>query len=106
VAALILVAVPVAEVAFAVVRRLRAHHSLVGGDRGHPYDRLVARGWPPIYASLAYTAAQTACVGLGVAVSRSHSLVILVAAAAVLGLAVLGGAFIDSRLANRTGPRT
>ncbi len=54
VAALALVAVPVAEVTCAVVRRARSHRSLTAGDRGHPYDRLVARGWPPTSASLAY----------------------------------------------------
>ena len=54
VAALALVAVPAAEVAFAVVRRLRGGGSLMTGDRGHPYDRLVARGWPRLAASGAY----------------------------------------------------
>jgi UDP-GlcNAc:undecaprenyl-phosphate GlcNAc-1-phosphate transferase len=53
-AALALVALPVAEVAFAVVRRLRGRRSLMTGDRGHPYDRLVARGWPRAAASLSY----------------------------------------------------
>ena len=47
VAAFALVALPAAEVAFAVVRRLRGRRSLLAGDRGHPYDRLVDRGWPP-----------------------------------------------------------
>jgi hypothetical protein len=45
VATMALVAVPVAEVAFAVVRRRRGRQSMLAGDRGHPYDRLVARGW-------------------------------------------------------------
>jgi UDP-GlcNAc:undecaprenyl-phosphate GlcNAc-1-phosphate transferase len=51
VAALALVAVPSAEVAFAVIRRVRSRQSLVSGDRGHPYDRLVQRGWPVAGAS-------------------------------------------------------
>ena len=54
VAALALVALPVAEVSFAVVRRARSHRSLMTGDRGHPYDRLVARGWSRPAASLSY----------------------------------------------------
>jgi UDP-GlcNAc:undecaprenyl-phosphate GlcNAc-1-phosphate transferase len=54
VAALALVALPVAEVSFAVVRRARSHRSLMSGDRGHPYDRLVARGWSRPAASLSY----------------------------------------------------
>jgi UDP-GlcNAc:undecaprenyl-phosphate/decaprenyl-phosphate GlcNAc-1-phosphate transferase len=57
-AALALVAIPVAEVAFAVIRRLRARRSLMAGDRGHPYDRLVTRGWPRVLASAAYIGAE------------------------------------------------
>jgi UDP-N-acetylmuramyl pentapeptide phosphotransferase/UDP-N-acetylglucosamine-1-phosphate transferase len=53
-----LVALPAAEVAFAVVRRLRGRRSVLAGDRGHPYDRLVARGWSRPSASTAYIAAQ------------------------------------------------
>jgi UDP-GlcNAc:undecaprenyl-phosphate/decaprenyl-phosphate GlcNAc-1-phosphate transferase len=53
-AALVMVALPAGEVAFAVVRRLRGHRSLMAGDRGHPYDRLVDRGWARPAASLAY----------------------------------------------------
>jgi UDP-GlcNAc:undecaprenyl-phosphate GlcNAc-1-phosphate transferase len=54
IAALALVAVPVAEVACAMVRRFRGGRSLLAGDRRHPYDRLVARGWSAPAASLAY----------------------------------------------------
>ncbi len=53
-----LVALPAAEVAFAVVRRLRGRRSVLAGDRGHPYDRLVARGWSRTSASAAYIAGQ------------------------------------------------
>jgi UDP-GlcNAc:undecaprenyl-phosphate GlcNAc-1-phosphate transferase len=62
-AALVLVAVPVGEVAFAVVRRLRAHSSLLAGDRGHPYDRLVDRGWPRPWASAAYIGMEAVLTG-------------------------------------------
>lgn len=58
VAAFALVALPAAEVAFAVVRRLRGRQSLLAGDRGHPYDCLVHRGWPRLSASAAYVIAQ------------------------------------------------
>ena len=88
VAALALVAVPVAEVAFAIVRRARSHRSVVAGDRGHPYDRLVARGWPVTAASLAYVAAEAVlAVGAVIAVHQ-HSL-----SAAVL-VDVIGGALL------------
>jgi len=58
VVSLVLVAIPAAEVAFAVVRRLRGRRSILAGDRGHPYDRLVTRGWPRLSASAAYICAQ------------------------------------------------
>jgi UDP-GlcNAc:undecaprenyl-phosphate GlcNAc-1-phosphate transferase len=57
-AALALVAVVVAEVAFAVTRRVRARQSPMAGDRRHPYDLLVARGWSRPAASLAYIGVQ------------------------------------------------
>ncbi len=60
VAGLLLVAVPAAEVAFAVVRRLRSHSSVVTGDRGHPYDRLVKKGWTPSAAAMAYVSTELA----------------------------------------------
>ena len=71
IAALALVAVPAAEVAFAVVRRLRGGGSLMTGDRGHPYDRLVARGWSRPAASGAY--AVTAAVLTAGAVAAAHA---------------------------------
>jgi UDP-GlcNAc:undecaprenyl-phosphate GlcNAc-1-phosphate transferase len=87
-AALALVALPAAEVAFAVIRRVRSHRSLMAGDRGHPYDRLVDRGWPRVAASLAYAGMEAVLVG-GVLVavhleSTTAALVVDVVAAAVL----------------------
>ena len=40
----LLVAVPVADTAIAILRRLRAHRPLLSGDRSHVYDQLVDRG--------------------------------------------------------------
>jgi UDP-GlcNAc:undecaprenyl-phosphate GlcNAc-1-phosphate transferase len=68
VAALALVALPVGEVCFAVVRRMRGRLSLMAGDRGHPYDRLVTRGWPRPAASLTYVATE-ALLGVGALVA-------------------------------------
>jgi UDP-GlcNAc:undecaprenyl-phosphate GlcNAc-1-phosphate transferase len=62
-AALVVVAVPVGEVAFAAVRRLRGRRPLLAGDRGHPYDRLVDRGWARPAASLAYIGMEAVLVG-------------------------------------------
>jgi UDP-GlcNAc:undecaprenyl-phosphate GlcNAc-1-phosphate transferase len=58
VATMALVALPAAELAFAVIRRRRGRQSVLAGDRGHPYDRLVARGWSPLAASLTYVAVE------------------------------------------------
>lgn len=96
VAALALVAVPAAEVAFAVIRRFRGHLSLFAGDRGHPYDRLVARGWPRLAASGVYVGAQALLAGGAVVAARRASMagaVVVVVAAVVLlpvGAAVTG----------------
>ena len=70
-AALALVALPAAELSFAVIRRLRGRRSLLAGDRGHPYDRLVARGWPRTGASLAYIGVE-ALLGLGAVITAHH----------------------------------
>ena len=88
VAALALVAVPVAEVACAVVRRAGSHRSLTAGDRGHPYDRLVARGWPRISASLAYIGMEALlAAGVVVAVHQQST-------AASIGLDLVAAALL------------
>jgi UDP-GlcNAc:undecaprenyl-phosphate/decaprenyl-phosphate GlcNAc-1-phosphate transferase len=93
VAALALVALPVGEVCFAVVRRVRGRLSLLAGDRGHPYDRLVARGWPRPAASLAYIAIE-ALLGVGAIVAvhlrATAAAIALDLAAAVLLIAAAG----------------
>ncbi len=69
-AMLALVAVVAAEVAFASIRRLRGGVSPLVGDRRHPYDRLVARGWSPSVTSLCYVAIQAVLVSC--AVTAAH----------------------------------
>jgi UDP-GlcNAc:undecaprenyl-phosphate GlcNAc-1-phosphate transferase len=87
-AALILVAVPAAEVLFSVIRRLRSRASVVLGDRGHPYDRLVSRGWPALGASMAYVGVELALAAVALAVAATHhtvpALIAAVGAAVVL----------------------
>ena len=91
-----LVALPAAEVAFAVVRRVRGRRPVLAGDRGHPYDRLVDRGWARPSASAAYIAAQGVLAVAAVLAYRRGSLgaaiavdvagaVVLVVAAALVG---------------------
>ncbi len=94
IAVLALVAVPVAEVACAMVRRFRGRRSLLAGDRHHPYDRLVARGWPATAASLAYIGWEAILtVGALVAIHLASvtAAVIVDVAAAVLLVASAAG---------------
>jgi UDP-GlcNAc:undecaprenyl-phosphate/decaprenyl-phosphate GlcNAc-1-phosphate transferase len=102
VAALALVAVPAAEVAFAVLRRARGHRSLLAGDRGHPYDRLVDRGWPVLAASGAYLAvAAVLAAGVVVVVHRASMtaavVVDLVAALVLVAGGLATGALTPDR---------
>jgi UDP-GlcNAc:undecaprenyl-phosphate/decaprenyl-phosphate GlcNAc-1-phosphate transferase len=85
---LALVAVPVGEVVCALVRRRRGRIPLFAGDRGHPYDRLVTRGWPRPAASASYIAVElipaTAAVIVGTRSSMITALVVDVAVGAVV----------------------
>jgi UDP-GlcNAc:undecaprenyl-phosphate GlcNAc-1-phosphate transferase len=66
--AVLFVAVPVADTAVAIVRRLRAGRSLLYGDRGHIYDQLVDRGWNSVAVVAVCIAAQGLLVAIGVAI--------------------------------------
>jgi len=96
VAMLLLAAIPGAEVLFAVIRRVRAGHSLVGGDRSHPYDLLVARGWGTTRPMLAYVGTQSVLCLAAVLAGRLHSL-------AGAMSAVGAGAFVLLALAGACG---
>jgi UDP-GlcNAc:undecaprenyl-phosphate GlcNAc-1-phosphate transferase len=103
--ALALLAVPVAEVVCAAVRRRRNRRPLLAGDRAHPYDLLVARGWSRTAASGAYIALEvmmvvvvSIVVGTGIA-SVPVALGIDVAVAVV----VLGGAALVGGLGKAAG---
>jgi UDP-GlcNAc:undecaprenyl-phosphate/decaprenyl-phosphate GlcNAc-1-phosphate transferase len=92
VASLAVVAIPVAEVAFAVVRRLRARSSLLAGDRGHPYDRLTARGWPRPSVSALYIAVELVLAAAAVVASKAAGLGPAVIVAVVTAVALVAGA--------------
>ncbi len=98
--ALALVVVPAAELALAVLRRARTRTSLLHGDRDHPYDQLVRRGWGAARVALAYGLVGLAL--LGVAVGASHlpppwAVVAVAAAVAALGALVLEAGFLSPR---------
>jgi UDP-GlcNAc:undecaprenyl-phosphate/decaprenyl-phosphate GlcNAc-1-phosphate transferase len=100
--ALALLAVPVAEVACAIVRRCRSGRSPLIGDRAHPYDLLVAGGWSRAAASGAYIAVEVAVLVVTVVAVVGHASMTLAlgidlaVALAVLGAAALVGGFSDS----------
>jgi UDP-GlcNAc:undecaprenyl-phosphate GlcNAc-1-phosphate transferase len=67
---LFLVACPVADLACAVLRRLRDRRPLFMGDRSHPYDRLVDAGWSKPRAAGTYIAVQAVLSAVGAGVGR------------------------------------
>ena len=89
VAGLVLVAIFLAEVAFAVVRRLRARRSVALGDRRHPYDLVVARGWSRTAAALSYAGAETVCAGAAVAAGLTHAVAGAVVACVIAAVALV-----------------
>ena len=68
--AALFVAVPVADTAVAVVRRLRAGRALFRGDRGHVYDQLIDKGWGSVHVVAVCIAVQVLLVGIGVAIGN------------------------------------
>jgi UDP-GlcNAc:undecaprenyl-phosphate GlcNAc-1-phosphate transferase len=106
VAALALPAVAVGEVACAIVRRRRSGRSLLAGDRGHPYDRLVGNGWSRTAASGTYVAIEAAvavAVVLEVAVGHA-SMPVAVALDGVVTVVVLGGGALAGGMTGTPNP--
>ncbi|HXA31366.1 MAG TPA: hypothetical protein VNV87_03825 [Acidimicrobiales bacterium] len=106
VVALALLAIPAGEVAGAVVRRRRSGRSILSGDRGHPYDRLVASGCSRTAASAVYIGIEVA-VAVAVAVAVGHaSMAVALGTDVVMAVLVLGGAALAGGMTDRTGIRT
>jgi UDP-GlcNAc:undecaprenyl-phosphate GlcNAc-1-phosphate transferase len=83
-AALLFVGVPAADTAVAIVRRFRARRPLLQGDRGHVYDQLVDRGWPPTTTTIACIAAQGVLTAAGIAIATFEPSVAVAATAAIV----------------------
>ncbi|HXX91585.1 MAG TPA: MraY family glycosyltransferase [Acidimicrobiales bacterium] len=88
-AALCVVVVPALEVALAVVRRLRSRAPLSAGDRRHPYDLLVARGWPAGRASAGYVVTEASTVAVAVVAAHATAAVATVAVVVVAAVLVV-----------------
>jgi UDP-GlcNAc:undecaprenyl-phosphate/decaprenyl-phosphate GlcNAc-1-phosphate transferase len=106
VVALALLAVPVGEVAGAIVRRRRSGGSILSGDRGHAYDRLVAGGWSRTAASGVYIGIEVAVAAAVAAVAVRHaSMAVALGIDVVMAVVVLGGAALVGGLTDATGNR-
>jgi UDP-GlcNAc:undecaprenyl-phosphate/decaprenyl-phosphate GlcNAc-1-phosphate transferase len=89
-ACLLVAVVPAAEVVLAITRRLKSRTPLALGDRGHPYDRLVQRGWPRPAAALSYVIVELVLVAIALSLYRAGSdtpATVAVVAAALVVLA-------------------
>lgn len=103
--ALALLAIPLAEVVSAIVRRRRGKRPLLAGDRAHPYDLLVARGWSRTAASGAYIALEVMMVVVVSIVVRTGTTSLPAALGIDLAVAVvvLGGAALVGGLSKPAG---
>jgi UDP-GlcNAc:undecaprenyl-phosphate GlcNAc-1-phosphate transferase len=77
IASLLLVTMPAVELGFAVIRRARAGTSFLAGDRDHPYDQLLRRGWTGTGTVLAYVAIATLLAVAAVVASRTRTAIAL-----------------------------
>jgi UDP-GlcNAc:undecaprenyl-phosphate/decaprenyl-phosphate GlcNAc-1-phosphate transferase len=96
--ALALVVVPAAELALAVLRRARNRTSLLLGDRDHPYDQLVRRGWSTVRVDAAYGLVGLALLGIAVgaaALPSPWAALLVAGAVAVLGALVVEAGFLS-----------
>ncbi len=92
----LLVAVPVLDTAVALVRRFRARRPLVAGDRGHVYDQLVDRGRSPaaVTAGLVALQAVLALAAIGIAtIDTAWAVAVSLACALALVAAIGAGRF-------------
>ena len=105
VAALGMLVVPVAEVACAMVRRKRSGQSLLTGDRAHPYDLLVARGWTRTRAAATYIGVEAAVVLVVASLGRS-SMVLAVTLDFVAVVAILAAAAFVGGMSRPAGSRS
>jgi UDP-GlcNAc:undecaprenyl-phosphate GlcNAc-1-phosphate transferase len=93
----LLVGLPVADTAIAILRRLRAHRPLLQGDRSHVYDQLVDRGMTVGRSTLVGVGVQIVLSAIGLAASQAPptvALAVTVATALVLATAAVRAGFL------------
>jgi UDP-GlcNAc:undecaprenyl-phosphate GlcNAc-1-phosphate transferase len=93
----LLVAVPLADTAVAVVRRLRAGRAIFAGDRSHVYDQLVDRGWTVRGSTVVLAAAQVLLAAAGVVAAglgTTGALVLTLGGIASVAVVAVRGGFV------------
>lgn len=93
----LMVALPLADTAIAVLRRALVGRPLFSGDRGHVYDQLVARGYSIPTVSVGFACGQAGLSGVGIVCSRlsaAAASTIVVATWIVLGLIAVTARFL------------
>jgi len=87
----LLVALPLADTAIAVLRRARNRRPLFAGDRSHVYDQLADRGWPVPRIVLALVGVQCVTAGAGLAAWHLNA---FAAAGIAAGCAIAGAVVV------------
>jgi len=87
----LLVAVPLADTAIAVLRRARSRRPLFAGDRSHVYDQLADRGWRVPRIVLTLVAVQCVTAGAGLVAWHVNA---VAAAGVALGCVIAGAAIV------------
>lgn len=85
---LLVLGLPIADVAWQIARRWRTGHSLFVGDRGHLHHRLYDRGWPSWRIVLLYVGWATIMGTLALVVSSRVLKLALLAVVGIISAAV------------------
>ncbi len=94
----LLVGVPVADTAIAIIRRVRLRQPLLSGDRSHVYDQLVDRGLGVGQSTMACVGVQCLLTVIGIGASKSVpalALAITATGSATIALVAWRGGFLD-----------
>ena len=93
---LLVAVVPAAEVVLAIARRARSRSPIREGDRNHPYDRLVRRGWPKPAATATYVVTEIGLSLIALLVSKTSTISPPAVAVATVAVGHGGGGARDS----------
>jgi UDP-GlcNAc:undecaprenyl-phosphate GlcNAc-1-phosphate transferase len=98
----LLLGLPVADTAIAILRRWRTHRPLLQGDRSHVYDQLVDGGASIGQSTVAGIGAQVLLTGIGLAATQTPpaiALAITLATACALAILATRAGLLDASAA-------